>query len=320
MNPHPMPPPTRLLLRGGRVLTMDDRLGDLDPGDVLIENGAIAAVGPRLDAGGAEVIDATGMIVTPGFVDTHRHVWQTQLRTVAADWSLFDYFARMRSIYGSFYEAEDAYLGNHVGALEALSAGITTLVDHCHIINSPAHADQAIAGLRDAGVRGVFCYGFYPNPSQHPFAMTLDPGWRRDDARRVGREHFADANALLRMGVAPSEVEAMPLETIRSEMELARDLGALRISCHVAMGTYDRGRRVVGQLASDGLLGPDVLLVHGSSLTDDELDAVARAGAGIAATPETELQMGMGHPVTARAMARGVPMSLGIDSSTFLPA
>jgi cytosine/adenosine deaminase-related metal-dependent hydrolase len=219
----------------------------------------------------------------------------------------------MRSIYGSFYDAEDAYLGNHVGALEALSAGITTLVDHCHVINSPAHADRAIAGLRDAGIRGVFCYGLYPNPSQHPFAMTLDPGWRRDDARRVRREHFADARALLRMGLAPSEVEAMPLETIRSEMELARELGALRISCHVAMGTYDRGRHIVGQLARDGLLGPDVLLVHGSSLSDDELDAVARAGAGISATPETELQMGMGHPVTARAMARGVPASLGID-------
>ena len=302
-----------LLMRNGRVLTMDDRLGDLDPADVLIENGAIAAVGPDLAAPGAEVLDAAGMIVTPGFVDTHRHVWQTQLRTVAADWSLFDYFARMRSIYGSFYEAEDAYLGNHVGALEALSAGITTLVDHCHIINSPAHADQAIAGLRDAGIRGVFCYGLYPNPTQHPFAMSFDAGWRRDDARRVRREHFAAAGALLRLGLAPSEIEAMPLETIRSEMELGRELGALRISCHVAMGTYDRGRRIVGQLASDGLLAEDVLLVHGSALTDDELDAVARAGAGISATPETELQMGMGHPVTVRALARGVPASLGID-------
>src|SRR5262245_51323055 len=302
-----------LLIRNGRVLTMDDRLGDLDPADVLVEDGAIAAVGPRLDAPGAEVLDATGMIVSPGFVDTHRHVWQTQLRTAAADWSLFDYFARMRSIYGSFYEAEDAYLGNHVGALEALNAGITTIVDHCHIINSPAHADRAIAGLRDAGIRGVFCYGFFPNPTQHPFAMTLDPGWRRDDARRVRREHFADRAGTLRLGVAPSEVEAMPIETIRGEIELARELGALRISCHVAMGAYDRGRRIVAQLADDGLLAEDVLLVHGSSLTDEELDAAARAGAGISATPETELQMGMGHPVTARALERGVPTSLGID-------
>ena len=304
---------SRLLIRRGRVLTMDDRLGDLDPGDVLIDGGVIAAVAPHIDAPDAEILDATGMIVTPGFVDTHRHVWQTQLRTVAADWSLFDYFARMRSIYASFYEAEDAWLGNHVGALEALAAGITTLVDHCHIINSPAHADRAVAGLRDAGIRGVFCYGLFPNPTQHPFAMSLDPGWRRDDLRRVRREHFGDGDGLLRLGLAPSEVEAMPIEAIRGELELAREVGAARISCHVAMGAYDRGRGIVGQLANDGLLGADVLLVHGSSLTDDELDAVARAGAGISATPETELQMGMGHPVTARALARGVPTSLGID-------
>lgn len=302
----------RLLLRGGRVLTMDERLGDLDPGDVLIEGSTIRAVGRGLDAAGADVVDATGMIVTPGFVDAHRHVWQTQLRTVAADWTLFDYFARMRCVWGGCYEPEDVRLGNHAGALEALAAGITTIVDHCHVMNSPAHADAAVAGLRDAGIRGVFCYGLFPNPTQRPFTMTFEPAWRVDDARRVRREHFADGG-LLRFGLAPSEVEAMPLDAIRAELELARSVGAHRISCHVAMGGWDRGRRIVAQLAAEGLLAPDVLLVHGSALGDDELDAAGGAGAAICATPETELQMGMGHPVTARALARGVPVGLGID-------
>jgi cytosine/adenosine deaminase-related metal-dependent hydrolase len=303
----------RLLICGGRVLTMDDRLGDLDPGDVLVEDGVVRAVGRGLDAPDAEVLDAAGTIVTPGFVDAHRHVWQTQLRTVAADWTLLDYFARMRCVYASCYEAEDAYLGNCAGALEALAAGVTTLVDHCHVINSPAHADAAVAGLRDAGIRGVFCYGLFPNPAQHPFALSVDPGWRREDARRVRREHFAAGDGLLRLGLAPTEAEAMPLEAVRAELELAREIGAHRVSCHVAMGAWDRGRRLVAQLAADGLLADDVLLVHGAALDDAELDAVAERAAGIAVTPETELQMGMGHPVTARALARGVPVGLGVD-------
>ena len=106
----------------------------------------------------------TGTIVSPGFVDTHRHTWQTQLRGVAAEWTLYDYVLHMRMVYGSLYTADDAYLGNHGGALEALDAGITTLVDHSHIINSPAHADEALRGLVDSGIRAVFCYGLYPNP------------------------------------------------------------------------------------------------------------------------------------------------------------
>ena len=303
----------RLLIRGGRVLTMDARLGDLDEADILVEGDRIAAVAARVDAGDAPSIDAAGMIVLPGFVDAHRHVWQTQLRTVATDWSLFDYFSRMRSIYSSFYEPEDAYLGNYAGALEALNAGITTIVDHCHIINSPRHADEAVRGLSDAGIRGIFCYGLFPNPTQHPFRMEIRPAWRFDDARRVRREHFSAAGGLLEFGIAPTEVEAMPFEDLVAEIAFARELGAQRISCHVAMGAYDRGRRVVAQLAQAGLLHDDLLFVHGSALTEEELEAVRDGGAGIAATPETELQMGMGHPVTARALERGVKIGLGVD-------
>ncbi len=105
----------------------------------------------------------------------------------------------------------------------------------------------------------------------------------------------------------------MPFEDLAAEIAFARELGARRISCHVAMGAYDRGRRVVAQLAQAGLLRDDLLFVHGSALTEGELEAIREAGAAIVATPETELQMGMGHPVTARALERGVKIGLGVD-------
>jgi cytosine/adenosine deaminase-related metal-dependent hydrolase len=303
----------RMLVRGGRLLTMDRRLGDLDPGDVLIEDGRIRDVAPRLEADDADTLDAEGMIVLPGFVDAHRHVWQTQLRTVAADWSLFDYFVRMRSIYAALYEPEDVYLGNRVGALEALGAGITTIVDHCHVLNSPEHVDEAVRGLRDAGIRGVFCYGLFPNPRPPAFAPAPDDGWRAGDLRRTRARHFASHDDLLLLGLAPTEAEAMPLEALEREIGLGRDVGAHRISLHVAMGAYDRGRRLVAALADRGLLGDDLLFVHGAALGDDELDRIAAAGAAVTSTPETELQMAMGHPVAWRALARGARASLGID-------
>jgi cytosine/adenosine deaminase-related metal-dependent hydrolase len=303
----------RTLIQGGRVLTLDPQIGDFEVADVLLDGEHIAEVGPSLRADDCEVIDAAGMIVSPGFVDTHRHVWQTQLRGVAADWSLFDYVSQMRSIYSAFYEPEDAYLGNHIGALEALDAGVTTLVDHCHIINSPEHADEAIRGLMESGIRGIFCYGLFSNPLPSPLRHEPDSSWRPDDARRVRARHFASDDGRLTMGFAPGEVEAMPFDAICAEISLGRELGAKRISCHVAMGAYDNGRRIVAELNKLNLLSDDLLFVHGSSLTDEELGYIADHGAAISTTPETELQMAMGHPVVSRAQEHGAIASLGVD-------
>src|ERR1043166_4718344 len=116
----------RILLRGGHVLTMDPALGDLPSGDVLVERDCIAAVAPRVDASDALVIDARGDVVLPGFVDTHRHTWQTQMRAICADWTLTDYFLGMRLAISPAYSADDVYVGNFAGALEALNAGGTT--------------------------------------------------------------------------------------------------------------------------------------------------------------------------------------------------
>ena len=303
----------RLLFRGATVLTMDAVLGDLAHGDVLVEGEIVAEVAEHIDAGDCRVIDAAGAILSPGFVDTHRHTWQTQLRGVAAEWTLFDYVLHMRMVYGSLYAPEDAYLGNYCGALEALDAGITTLVDHSHIVNSPEHADEALRGLVDSGIRAVYCYGLYPNPRHDPFQLDFDPTWRMEDARRFRKERLAGDSGRVRFGVAPSEPTAVPLGQLEREIELARELGAHRISLHVSMGRWDRGERTVERLAAGKRLAEDLLFVHGSTLTDGELHAISESGASISCTPETELQMGMGRPVYGRAERERAATSLGID-------
>src|SRR4030095_14657687 len=128
--------------------------------DILVEGDRIEAVGPSLSADGAQVIDAAGDIVIPGFIDTHRHTWETSIRTSAPDYTLGAYFGAILDKFAPNYRPDDVYAGNLWGALECINAGITTLVDWSHIINTPEHADAGIRGLQESRIRSVYAYGF----------------------------------------------------------------------------------------------------------------------------------------------------------------
>jgi cytosine/adenosine deaminase-related metal-dependent hydrolase len=133
----------RTLLKGGCVVSLDASVGDLETADVLIEGSKIVAVQPNLKAS-AEVIDASNMIVMPGFVDTHRHIWEGQLRNILPNGLLSDYQRDITGAARAVYRPEDAYAGDLVSALGAINAGITTLLDWSHIGNSPEHTDAAM--------------------------------------------------------------------------------------------------------------------------------------------------------------------------------
>ena len=136
----------KILIKNAAILSMDPDIGDIMDGDILINDGSIISIGKNIDACDAEHINASGKIVMPGFVDSHRHVWQTQLRGIAVDWTIVDYMIEMRSHYCICYEPEDAYLGNLVGGLEAINAGVTSIVDHSHLQISPEHSDALASG------------------------------------------------------------------------------------------------------------------------------------------------------------------------------
>jgi cytosine/adenosine deaminase-related metal-dependent hydrolase len=159
-------------------------------------------------------------------------------------------------------------------------------------MNSADHSDAAVKGLKDSQIRGTFCYGLYGNPSQDPAKPIFDRASREKDAKRVRTEHFPNndpSTTVLTFGITPDEVQAVPIDVVKRELEFSRSLGARIITSHVAMGRYDDGRQVVRQLGEANLLGPDCLFSHGASFTDEELAMIKSLGAAICATPETEL-------------------------------
>lgn len=299
----------RILIRGGHVLTMDPALGDLPTGDVLVEDGVIAAVGPSLEVADAEVIDATGHLVLPGLVDTHRHTWQSLVRGICGDWTLGDYYFGIRLAISPAYTADDVRLGNRLGAVDALNAGVTTLLDFSHCNNTPDHSDGAVLGLRDTGIRAAFCYGFFESsPESTRFG---EHSARLADFHRIAEEYFA-SDGLLTLGVSLSELFGLPWDRTVAELAAARERRALIVNhTGCVWGSVLTGG--ISELDAIGLLGPDMVHVHCNALDDAEWDAIVRSGGKVSISVETELNMGMGRPAFERCRRHGLAPTLSAD-------
>jgi len=306
-------PSGKTLIRGGTVLSMDPTLGDLPTGDVLIEGEKILAVGPDLSNGEVEVIDAEGMIVMPGFVDSHRHIWEGLLRNIGTDVPL-----EGRTSYISFvlhklapaFRPEDAYVGNLVSALGAIDAGITTLLDWSHIQDSPAHTDAVIQALNDSGLRAVFAYGF--------------PWWGKWEERqpswfvRAATEHFSSKDQKLTLALAAPGPEFTDFEITRDHWKLARETDA-RITTHVGVGSYGQDGKLQ-EFGEAGLLGADTTYIHCTTLNDTEIQMIVDTGGTVSLASPVEMMMGHGMPPIQKFLDRGLRPSISVDVETNVPS
>ena len=299
-------------MKDGCVLTLDPNLGNYRRADVLIDGSKIAAVGPNLNAAGAQTIDASDMIVMPGFVDTHRHIWEGILKNIAPDALLDEYFTNILGVLAPVYRPQDAYAGNLVSALGAIDAGVTTLLDWSHIQNTPEHSDAAISAVRESGLRCVFAYGT-PN---------LDmPAWWHDsslkhphDCRRLAKQYFTSTDQLVTLALAPRGPEFTTFDVAKHDWELAREL-AVRISVHVGVGMAGKLGKL-GAMGRAGLLGPDTTYIHCCTLSDHELQMIADTGGTVSLACPVEMQMGHGLPPIQRCLDRGLRPSLSVDVET----
>ena len=287
----------RTLISGGVIISLDPAVGDLGRGDVLVEDGVIVAVAERIDAADAEVIDAADRIVMPGFVDNHRHTWQTAFRGIGADWTFDDYVVAMHGTLKPHYTPEDIYLGNLLGRLEALHSGVTTMLDWFHAARSPQHADAALAGLRDAPGRSIFCHGAGYRTNERIEA----------EVRRV-RAGVSDTG-LVTMALGLRGPDEATMDSVAADMKLAAELG-LRTSMHVDGLS---GGRPIAELHAHGLLSASTTFVHANGISDDELSIIADAGASVSISPDVEAKMGFGWPETGRVLSAGLRPTLSAD-------
>ena len=306
----------RTLICGATILSMEPAIGDLKTGDILIADGRIAAIAPRIEAADAEQVDAKGRICVPGFVNAHMHTWQTGLRSLAADWTLLEYFRWVHAGLATRFRPDDIGIATLVGALGQIDAGTTTLVDWCHNNPTPDHTDAAVAALQESGIRAAFFHGS-PKPDAKPgephFSEVPHP---RAEIERLMRGPFARTDGLLTLGLAILGPHYSTMEVARADFRLAREFG-LVASMHQGGGAA----KTPGgweTLIAEGLAGPGINVVHGNDLSDDLFARLVDLGASFSVTPENEMTQGHGFPVTGRLLKRGAAPSVGVDLESVL--
>jgi cytosine/adenosine deaminase-related metal-dependent hydrolase len=296
----------RILFTGAAIVTMDPDLGVIEGGDLLVEGDTITAVGRDLAAGDAVVVDATGTILSPGFVDTHRHAWEAQLRRIMPDVDdLGGYVMATLAGYATVYRPEDMYIGTKLAALTAIDSGITTMLDFSHNSRTREHSDAAIEALRDTGIRGV-------HASMGPHFGDWDRQWP-GDLTRVKDWYFSSDDQLLTLRLATLATDEIAGPALAYGPELARvakDLG-IGVSVDAVFGASSS--EAILCWAKDGILSPDVTLIHATGLTPDAWKAMGETGTTVALAPTSDAQIGLETAIPAIDEALSVRIRPGLS-------
>ncbi|KIV85869.1 hypothetical protein PV11_01522 [Exophiala sideris] len=337
-----------ILLRGGTVLThsTDENVIPLYDTDVLVHDDTIVKIGKAIDPPSdayTEVIECHGKIVSPGFVDTHHHVWQTQLKGRHADQGLVAYMVS-GNIMSYAYKAEDAYWGQLSGCLEAINAGTTLVLDHAHIAYTPEHATAALSATVGSGIRSILAYTNPLRMSQWDQSSCIPdqdllPKWAvsqlsewLEKYNHNERGNAVAATVEVGMGF---DLWFLPKDVVLPMLTELGEKGLRVLTTHVGCNAFQGQQSPVPMFSSYDLLQhpyppsdktsalPFLLLSHCGGIPKSDLSLLASTGTPISSTPDTESHMGMGFPVSLHSSLRNsktANVSIGVDLHTFGPA
>ena len=319
-------PGRRYVIRGGHVTSMDPKVGDFVQADVLVEGKKILKVGPNLNAGNADVIDASGRIVMPGFIDTHHHQFETALRSFLANGVLINdqsgsasanpsYFEYILLTFAPVYRPEDVYISELFGGLSQLDDGVTTVHDVSQIHHSPAHSDAAIQALFDTGRRAAF--GYFES------AGGVSGNQYPADAPRIKKQWFSSNDQLVHM-IMGGEVY-LGDATADQSWTIGRQLD-LQIAAHILSPfsirpIFDRltATPPTGGNGHIGI-GADNLFIHMTGMSDAAWKKVKDVGAQVSIAFPIEMNMRHGMPPIIRMQSLGMEPSLSTDVEVTMTA
>ncbi|WP_298814244.1 8-oxoguanine deaminase [uncultured Roseibium sp.] len=320
---------TLLLKNADMLVTMDGERREIGGAGLYAEDGILKAVGPTEDLPETadKVIDATGQIVLPGFVNTHHHLNQTLTRNLPAaqNNNLFPWLQAHYRIWAKT-DPEASRTSTLVGLAELALSGCTTVFDHTYLFQSGNKVDYQIEAANDLGVRfhasrGSMSLGESQGGLPPDDCVENEEEILADTVRVIDRYHDASHGAMTRIVVAPCSPFSVSENLLRESARLARDKGVM-LHTHLCETldeeryTLERfGKRPVEWMEGLDWTGPDVWFAHAIHVDDDEIRLFAATGCGAAHCPCSNMRLASGIAPVKKYMAAGVRVGLGVDGS-----
>ncbi len=321
--------PTLLVKHADLLVTMDAGCRRIPDGGLFARAGVIEQAGPTADlpAEADRVINARGMIVLPGLINTHHHLYQTLTRAVPAaqDATLFKWLKTLYPIWAGL-TAEAIYTSALVGLAELILSGCTTASDHLYIYPNDCRIDDEIRAAQEIGVRFHACRGSMSLGESKgglpPDSVVEDEDFiLKDTQRAIETYHNPQPYAMLRIVVAPCSPFSVTPDLMRETAALARSHD-VHLHTHLAE-TLDEeqfclrefGHRPAGYVESLDWVGDDVWYAHGVHINEVEVELLARTGTGVCHCPSSNMRLASGIAPVRAYLDAGVRVGLGVDGS-----
>lgn len=305
-----------LLVRSATILTMNDAL-DVIEGDVLVEDGRIAAIGPNLEAPGARVVDAGGDFLLPGFVQTHVHLCQTLFRGYADDLALLDWLKTRVWPMEAAHTPRSLAASARLAASELLLGGTTAVLT----METVHDTDAVFEALEPTGLRAVVGKCMMDADEAVPRRLLETTQSSIDESLALASRWHGRAGGRLRAALAPRFAVSCSRELLEAVGTLAVERGLL-VHTHasenrdeVRLVTERTGRRNIEFLSDVGLTGPHVCLAHCVWVDEIEQAILAEQHVKVLHCPGSNLKLGSGLAPIAEMRERGIAVSLGADGA-----
>jgi 8-oxoguanine deaminase len=318
---------TLLLTHADVLVTMDAERRRISDGGLFARDGVVLQVGASADLPTTAdyVVDARGMVVLPGLVNTHHHLYQTLTRCLAQDNVLFDWLVTLYPIWARL-TPDAAYLSAKLGLAELMLSGCTTSSDHLYVYPNGVRVDDEIQaavelGMRFTATRGSMSLGRSQGGLPPDNCVEDEDAILAESRRAIEMFHQGQRFGMVNIALAPCSPFSVTADIMRASAELARSYG-VRLHTHLAE-TMDEeefclekfGARPVDYMESLGWMGADVWHAHCVHLSSQDISLFARTGSGVAHCPTSNMRLASGIAPVRGMRNAGVRVGLGVDGS-----
>ena len=322
----------KILIKNPRfIATMNDKMEEWNGGHILIKGDKIVSLGKQSYKGNFdEEIDATGMIVLPGFINTHHHLFQSLTRNIPRmqDEELFPWLVNHYEVWREMND-EAIFTSAQTGLLEMMLSGVSTSSDHLYLF--PAKCNNE---LIDIEIKAAQSLGIRFQPTRGSMSLSKKDGGlppddvvqteeeiMKDSLRLIKKYHDSNDGAMIRISLAPCSPFSVTSELMKQTAELAKEKN-LMFHTHLAE-TIDEenfciekfGMRPAKYIESLGWINGNAWVAHAVHLSDEEIEKMGKCGMGIAHCPSSNMRLGSGIARIKEMLKVGVSVSLGVDGS-----